>query len=583
MRVVIMLLSMTFVAIPAMARDAVAQRPNFLIIVADDLGFSDVGAFGGEIATPNLDRLANGGVRFTNFYTAATCSPTRAMLMSGVDHHRAGLGTMNELITDEQRGHPGYEGYLNQRVVTLAELLRDSGYSTLMSGKWHLGETVEQDPSNRGFERSFALEEAGHDHFGRLGMADFLPSWLSSPVRGFFRIVDRALEKFTGHSTMMVRSLRGFTYRENGRDVKLPDDFYSSDYFSDKLIQYLGEHAQSNPNKPFFAYLAFTAPHFPLQAPAESIEKYRGRYDAGWSVLREQRIARQRELGLIPQPGDVGHASQLVDWQSLAGDQQTRSIRSMEIFAGMVDRLDWNVGRVLEQLRKQGALDNTVVIFLSDNGAEGADARITVKDVTGIDLPEEPIEKMGSRGSYDSYGPNWAQASTAPSRLYKATTAEGGIRVPAFISGDVASAAKSGSISGAVVTVRDILPTLLDLAAVPRPEANYRGRTIIPPTGLSVAPLLRGETDRVHPADEFLGWEIFGQRAIRRDNWKITWITPPRGPGRWELFDLSIDPGELHDLSAQHPEILKELVAGWDRYVADNGLVLQSVVVGQNK
>jgi arylsulfatase len=562
---------------------AAAARPNFLIIVADDLGFSDVGAFGGEIATPNLDRLANSGVKFTHFYAAATCSPTRAMLMSGIDHHVAGLGTMNELITDEQRGKPGYEGYLNRRAVTIAELLRDNGYSTMMSGKWHLGEAVEQDPSRRGFERSFALEEAGHDHFGRLGMADFLPTWLAGPVRGFFGMVDVALERFLGHSNMMVRSLRGFTYRENGEAVKLPADFYSSDYFSDKLIQYLGEQAQSDPGKPFFAYLAFTAPHFPLQAPPASIEKYRGKYDAGWSALRDKRVAQQQLLGLAPQGEGIGLASKLDDWNALSPEQKARSARNMEIYAGMVDRVDWNVGRVLEQLRKQGALDNTVVIFLSDNGAEGGDARATVKDVAGITLPESSLEKMGTRGTFDSYGPNWAQAATAPSRLYKATTAEGGIRAPAFVSGGAAVTVQPGTISNAVVTVRDILPTLLELAAIPEPGTNYRGRAVIAPTGISFSPLLRGEAERVHPADEFLGWEIFGQRAIRRDNWKITWITPPRGPGRWELFDLANDPGELHDLSAQQPQILRELMAGWDRYVADNGLVLQTQVVGQKK
>jgi arylsulfatase len=381
----------------------------------------------------------------------------------------------------------------------------------------------------------------------------------------------------------MVRSLRGFTYRENGKDVKLPADFYSSDYFSDKLIQYLGENAKSSPDKPFFAYLAFTAPHFPLQAPPASIAKYRGRYDSGWSDLRARRVARQQQLGLAPRGEGIGLASKLDDWDALSPEQKIRSSRNMEIFAGMVDRLDWNVGRVLEQLRKQGALDNTVVIFLSDNGAEGGDARVTVKDVAGITLPESKLEEMGSRGTFDSYGPNWAQASTAPSRLYKATTAEGGIRVPAFISGGAAVAAQPGSISNALVTVRDILPTLLDLAAAPQPGTTYRGRSVIAPSGVSFGPLLRGETDRVHPSDEFFGWEIFGQRALRRDNWKIAWITPPRGPGRWELFDLSSDPGELRDLSAQHPETLKELVAGWDRYVADNGLVLQTRVVGQKK
>lgn len=569
-----------FCAISVSSFTAAATRPNFLIIITDDLGFSDLGAFGGEIATPNLDRLANAGVRFTNFHTAATCSPTRSMLMTGSDHHLVGLGTMNELLTDEQRGKPGYEGYLNHRTITVAELLRDNGYSTLMSGKWHLGDAPELDPSKRGFERSFALEEGGHDHFGRLGLSDALPEWMGSGVRTLFKGIDNALEYF-GHSNMLVRSLRGFTYRENGADVKLPPDFYSSDYFSDKLIQYLDEHAKAAPEKPFFAYLAFTAPHFPLQAPPASIEKYRGKYDGGWSALRDKRVAQQQQLGLAPQGEGIGLASKLDDWNALTPERRARSARNMEIYAGMVDRVDWNVGRVLNQLRKQGALDNTVVIFLSDNGAEGGDARITVKEVAGIDLKEGPIEQMGTRGTFDSYGPNWAQAATAPSRLYKATTAQGGIRVPAFVSGGAAVKLQPGAISNAVITVRDVVPTVLDLAGVQHPGTEYQGRETLAPTGISFNSLLRGEADRVHAADELLGWEIFGQRAIRRDNWKITWITPPRGPGRWELFDLANDPGELHDRSAQQPQILKELVAGWDRYVADNGLVLQTKVVGQ--
>jgi arylsulfatase len=560
-----------------------AERLNFLIIVADDLGYSDLGAFGGEIDTPNLNQLANAGMRFTNFHAAATCSPTRAMLLSGVDHHRAGIGTMSELINDTQRGHPGYEGYLNQRVVTVAELLRDAGYDTLMSGKWHLGVAPEQDPSQRGFARTFALEEAGHDHFGRTSLLSGVPHWLDLGVRGFFKWLDATLERF-GHSNMLIKSLCGFTYRENGKDVTLPANFYSSDYFSDKMIQYLNEHAQQNSQKPFFAYLAFTAPHFPLQAPPASIAKYKGRYDAGWSVLREQRIRNQQALGLLPQQqqpptADFGMASTLDPWQNLTPPQQQRAIRNMEIYAGMVDRLDWNVGRVLEQLRKQGALDNTVIIFMSDNGAEGGDARLTVKQVAGINLREEPLEQMGSRGTFDSYGPNWAQAATAPHRLYKATTAEGGIVVPAFISGPAVQS--SGSISNSLATVRDILPTVLALADVPLPTANYRGRNIIPPSGVSLTPLLNGSASSAHAADETFGWEIFGQRAMRQGDWKITWITPPRGPGRWQLFDLSNDPGELHDRSAEYPQKLAELIRAWDIYADGNGLILQTQVVGQ--
>jgi arylsulfatase A-like enzyme len=305
----------------------------------------------------------------------------------------------------------------------------------------------------------------------------------------------------------------------------------------------------------------------------------------GWSALRDERVARQQALGLLATRDGIGLASTLDDWNSLTPEQRARSERSMEIYAGMVDRLDWDVGRVLEQLRRQGALENTVVIFLSDNGAEGGDARITVKEVAGITLAEGPLEQMGTRGTFDSYGPNWAQASTAPSRLYKATTAQGGIRVPAFISGGAAVAenlAQRGTVSGALTTVQDILPTLLELANVPLPTANYRGRTIIPPSGVSLGPLLRGETETAHAANELFGWEIFGQRALRKDNWKITWITPPRGPGRWQLFDLTEDPGELHDLSAAHLDKFQELIRGWDDYVQVNGLVLQTKVVGQH-
>src|SRR3546814_124428 len=307
-----------------------SDLPNLLVIVADDLGYSDLGAFGGEIRTPHLDRLALAGIRLAGFHTAPTCSPTRSMLLSGTDNHLAGLGTMAEMIRPNQQGKPGYEGYLRRDVATLAERLAAEGYRTLFSGKWHLGLTEEQDPHARGFQRSFSLAQGGHNHFG----TDADP--------------DRP---------------NAATYREHGRRVThLPSDFYSSDYFASRLIAYLGERPRTKTARnPFFAYLSFTAPHWPLQAPSEDIARYRRRYDEGFDRLRERRLARQRELGILA-PNVVPHTPRNRDgsWDSLTADQQVLAARNMEIYAAMVDRLDQNVGRVIEALRASGELDNKI-------------------------------------------------------------------------------------------------------------------------------------------------------------------------------------------------------------------------------
>ena len=315
-------------------------RPNFLVIVADDLGFSDIGAFGGEIDTPNLDRLAHAGIRFTDFHSAPACSPTRSMLLTGTDHHIAGIGTMLEVAPPGFKGAPGYEGYLNDRVVALPELLRDAGYLTLMAGKWHLGNTIDRTPWARGFERSFALLPGGASHYGNVP-GDFLP----------------ALSLYT----------------EDDQFVSVDDDFYSSDFYADTLLRYFRERTDDD-DRPFFAYLPFQAPHWPLQAPEETIAKYRGRYDAGPDALREERLAALKRLGLCP-PDVAAHpvvADGEPEWSDMSADEQALSARTMEVYAAMVDRMDQNIGRVIDYLTETGELDNTVVIFMSDNGAEGA-------------------------------------------------------------------------------------------------------------------------------------------------------------------------------------------------------------------
>lgn len=520
-------------------------RTNFLLILADDLGFSDIGCFGGEIHTPNLDQLARNGLRFADFHAAPACSPTRAMLMTGCDPHVVGIGTMVEVARKGFQSPPGYEGYLNDRALTVAELLQEAGYHTVMSGKWHLGETPESIPAARGFAQSFALLPAAGSHFG-LG-------W--------------DLNRF---STVEVR------YQENGRPVTtLPAGFYSSDFFTDKLISYLEDRPR---DQPFFAYLPFSAPHWPLQAPPENIRHYAGRYAAGPETLRRERLARMQKMGLcpenvVPHPF-VGGTS----WEDTSEDERAWSQRIMEVYAGMVERMDWNIGRFLSFLEEKGSLENTMVVFLSDNGAEGAivEAMPIIGPAIRKNIDrffDNSLDNLGSPTSCAWYGPRWAQAATAPSRLHKAFTTEGGIRVPAIVSGK--SVSRAGDVSHQFATAMDIPATILDLAGVSRPGSDWRGRSVAPMSGRPMTGTLKDPSRPVHPDTTATGWELFGRRAIRRGRYKALLLAPPEGTGAWQLYDLAKDPGETTDLADREPELLSELLVGWDRYVTDAGICLQ--------
>lgn len=516
------------VACPVAAQ-AEPRRPNFLVIVADDLGFSDLGAFGGEIKTPNLDRLAFSGLRLTNFHTAAACAPTRAMLLTGSDSHRAGLGNMPESMQANQRGQIGYEGYLRADTPTLAERMSAAGYRTLFSGKWHLGVQPDQDPHARGFQQSFAMLHCCHNHFG----------------------ID-----ITGDPTKMPG------YRENGVTVsKLPADFYSSRYFAAKLIDQLKESRRTDPKgeKPFFAYLAFTAPHAPLQAPPETIAKYRGRYDAGYEVLRERRLQRQRELGLLA-PSVMPH--RMVDtprWDTLSPDEQHVASRKMEIYAAMIDELDQAVGRVIQALKEGGEFDDTVIIFLSDNGAEGRESPAGPRSGT--------LQTMGSAGTYLSYGTGWAQAATAPFWRFKTFASEGGIRTPAFIAGRLVR--QPGAIRNDFTNVTDIVPTVLDIAHVPIRAGLLSTRTVQPLDGLSWTTFLRTGA-AVYPPNKPVGTELFGSRSLRMGDWKITDI----GDKQWHLFNVARDPGETQDLSAAQRRRKARMLRAWDAYARSVHVVM---------
>jgi arylsulfatase len=517
---------------------ALARRPNILLIVADDLGYSDVGAFGGEIHTPHLDTLAAEGRLLTSFHTAATCSPTRAMLISGTDHHLVGLGTMAELLRPEQQGKPGYEGYLNERSLSIAELLADSGYHTYMAGKWHLGLTEEKSPKVWGFESSFVLTQGAASHF--------------APRAGAPTPADTGV------------------YRENGSTVSVPSDFYSSNYYTDKLLGYLEAHA--NDGKPFFAYAAYTAPHWPLQAPADYIDRYRGRYDGGYEQIHAERIARQKKLGIIaqdfqPNPG-LPSTDQNPTWDKLTPEQRKVEARRMEIYAAMVENLDHNIGRLLQYLKRTGQYDDTFIFFQSDNGAEGS---LGYAD-TGAD---NSYENMGRVGSNVIYGKRWAEVGATPYRLYKAFATEGGVTVPAIAR--LPRSTRSRPHFDGLTHVSDLAPTFLELAKTADPGSTYKGRSVHPITGHSLLPVLEERAVSVRAAGEVLTDELFGRRYVRRDQWKLTWLDAPWGNNGWSLYDLSKDRGETTDVASAHPDVFNALTGEWDSYAARVGVVLPLV------
>ncbi|KAI0478461.1 alkaline-phosphatase-like protein [Xylariaceae sp. FL0804] len=591
------------------------KRPNFLIIVADDLGYSDIGPYGGEIKTPNLDKLAKDGIRMTNFHTASTCSPTRAMLFSGTDHHIAGLGQMAEYMRafpDYFKDKEGYEGYLNWKVAAMSEILSDADYLTIMSGKWHLGLTKELAPCSRGFQKSFSfLPGSGNHH-----------AWEPQLEDDEFRMPVMKTEAFW---------MDGDKYIDMKKD--LPEDFYSTRSFTDRMLKFLEERDAQEKEKPFFAYLPFTAPHWPLQAPRERVQKYAGVYDDGPDALTEKRLKRLQELGLVPE--GVEHAPPVgnlgPEWKDLSDAERAESARKMETFAAMVDIIDENIGRVTDYLESTGELDNTFVLFMSDNGAEGVamEAMPVMGGPTMMDAIinkhyDNSFDNIGQPTSFIWYGARWACAATAPSRGCKTWILEGGIRCPCVVrypgfgTGTAAAAAAAGqgegggAVTRAFTTVMDVLPTVLELAGVAHPTAAaggggggkdkegggsggglFRGRTVAAPRGRSWATHLRAvmgssgrgpgpgspeegavEESSVHGEETHVhGWELFGQRAMREGPWKIVWMPSPRGRDAWELYHVERDPAELHDLAGAEPEVLARLLRHWEVYFAETGMV----------
>jgi len=517
-----------------------ATRPNILLVVADDLGYTDIGSFGGEIQTPHLDALAEEGVRFTNFHTSVSCSPTRSMLMTGTDNHIAGLGTMAELMGPEQKGKPGYEGHLNDRVVTLAEVLRAGGYHTYMAGKWHLGEEPEHLPYARGFERAFGIMSGGGSHWH-----DMTGIQAVTPVAAY------ALD--------------------NKMLDELPRDFYSSKNYADFLINAIRENRGDG--KPFLAYLAFQAPHDPIHVPEPWLSKYRGKYDGGYEALKARRIAGAKHKGIVaksaPAPALNPNAK---PWDSLSSEEQAWESRAMEAYAGMVENMDYHLGRVIAFLKDIGEYDNTLIVFMSDNGPNPwySEEYPSNRGSEFISQFDNGIENIGRPGSNVAYGTGWASASAGPLDFFKLTVGEGGVRTPMIITGPGIKGTRQVD-SFAYVT--DIMPTILELAELEHP-AKYQGREVEPMRGRSLTGVLLGSRESTYPIDALIGAEMMDGKWMRRGVYKAVLVAEPFGPGEWRLYDTAEDPGETADLSTEHPEILEELVIAWGRYAKDVGVVL---------
>lgn len=512
------------------------SRPNIVLVVADDLGYGDLGAFGGEIDTPNLDALAAAGARFTRFYSHVSCSPTRSLLLTGVDNHLNGLGTMAEDRLPHQEGLPGYVGYLNQEVVTVATLLGDAGYQTLMSGKWHLGMTPEADPFARGFERTYALLGGTANHFNDDGPHARAP---------------RA------------------AYTENGAPVERPAGPFSSDLFTDKLLTML----DAGDGRPFFAYLAFSAPHFPLQAPPELIAKYAERYTDGWDAVRRRRFERLQSLGLAPTGIELPpRLAEVPAWEALSEEERRVEARKMAIFAAMVDNLDHNVGRLLARLDELGVADNTLVVFLSDNGTDPYDRnrRPIYAELAELGY-DNSFDNLGAANSYVFYGPGWAQVGSVHHRHHKFLTSEGGMRSPTIVR--FPGVVEPGLDRHALATALDVTPTFLAVAGVTAPAGRYRDRPIHAIQGRSLLPYLESPDRPPYAADEPLAFEIFGHGAVFMGPYKLTRLRPPWDDSRWRLYDLESDPGEQRDLATERPELFARMVAAYDDYARANGVI----------
>lgn len=502
-------------------KSTIDDRPNIILIVADDLGYSDLGAYGSNIRTPNIDALAQQGILFTQFHTSPKCAPTRAMLLSGNNNHVAGMARQSTRSLAGQKV-PGYEASLSDRILPFPQLLQASGYQTYTVGKWHLGLTPETSPTAAGFTRSFNLLDGAGNHWDSVGF-------------------------FEG----------GSTFWADGDFAQYPSGEYSTQVYTDKLIEFIDDGRGAN--RPFFAFAAFTSPHWPLQVPEHQLDLYKGEYDEGYDVLRRFNFERAKAAGIVEASHTLPPRNEaIIPWVDLSQEQQQRESRKMELYAAMVENLDQHVGRLVSHLKSRNLYENTLIVFMSDNGAAAEDF---YNEGPFVEYLQEQYDnsyaKMGTPESFVSYGAQWAEAGSAPFSRHKTYTSQGGMVAPMIMSGPFVEANKEPNRS--YITLMDLAPTFLEIAKVEFPQ----NEAIKPMLGESMLPFLVGEKSEVHDEDYVTTLFHGGRAFLRQGNWKIRVLDGPFDESKFALFNISSDPGETKNLADSHPQKYKALVELW--------------------
>ena len=532
-----MLIDLVLVCLFLIGNGSFAQsdsRPNVLLLIADDLGYADLGSFGSDIRTPNIDLLAQRGTIFSNFHTAPLCAPTRAMLLSGNNNHVAGMarqgGGPNPKV---QVNLPGYESHLSGRIMPMPQLMAESGYQTYMVGKWHLGDDPEHSPTAAGFQRTYSMLHGAAAHFSSTGMRP-----------------------------------GGSQYWKDGAAAEFPEDAYTTELFTDELIQFIDDGKDSD--NPFFAMASYTSPHWPLQVPDEYLDLYAGQYDQGYDQLREQRLNSLKQAGIIDQDHLLPPRNDAITpWAQLSNEEKRKESRKMELYASMVENLDFHVGRMLDYLESENLYENTLIVFMSDNGAAAEDFYYSGQFVEYIESNySDDYSDMGEPGSWISYGPQWAEAGSAPFSRRKSYTSEGGIVAPMIIAG--AGMNMSEAINREYVTVMDLAPTFLQLAGAEYPNDG----SVEAMRGESMLPLLQGRSNRVHDEDYVVAVYHGGRAYIRQGNWKLMNLEPPFSESQFGLYNLETDPGETNDLNETMPDKFDEMVNLWREERMALGIVL---------
>lgn len=529
-----LLLLLVAFSLTAQSADSSAVKPNIVLILVDDSGLMDFGAFGGEANTPNIDQLAGDGMMFTNFHSSPVCAPSRAMLVTGTDSHLAGVANLPEFLPTEYQNEPGYGGELNNRVQTVATRLKEVGYRTYATGKWHLGHNENTLPYYRGFDRTFILGGSGANNYEAKG---YLPM---KPLAHWYA---------------------------DGKETHLPDDFYSSKDYIEQTIAF--HEAEDDKEAPFFSYISFQAIHAPLQAPKRFVEPYLEVYKEGWDVLRQKRFETAKELGIIPADAAMnGMFPQFKKWEELSEESKDAYITDMAVVAGMLEAMDFYIGQYINYLKEMGRFENTIFVVTSDNGPDGADYK-------GNPILKKWQKKFGYHTDkdrmyesmyYGSIGPEFAHALASPFSFFKYYTGEGGIRTPLILSGNNIP---KGQKTNTFCFVTDVVPTILELAGM-EPVSN---KTYAPITGNSLMPHIKDSSVPVYREDEGVGLEAANSSAYFLGDYKIVKNNIPLGDNKWYMYNLKVDPGETKDISGAYPEKFQAMKEAYDAYAKTVGAI----------